>query len=127
MERENNKMREQGYRLLERRERWRGLFSQRERTAGTRADTELQPLGQGEPCNEPVEIKILQPHCYQSRAHHPMHILFEEQTLSFPSSSGERAPQCILCQETYLFLRQTRSTFSSPLLCFPPYASLFLT
>lgn len=85
MDEENNKLREQGYRLLERRVRW-GVLFQRESTVGTRAETELKPTGQGEPCKEPVEIKILQPYCYQSSAHHTMHILFEEQTLAFHSS-----------------------------------------
>lgn len=59
-----------------------GVLIQRESTVGTRAKTELQPSGQGEPCKEPVEIKILQPYCYQSSAHHTMHNLFEEQTLA---------------------------------------------
>lgn len=60
-----------------------GELIQRESTAGTRAKTELQPSGQGEPCKVPVEIKILQAYCYQSSAHHAMHILFEEQSLAF--------------------------------------------
>lgn len=71
-------------------------------------ETELQPSGQGEPCEQPVEIKILQPYCCQSSAHHVMHILFEEQTLL-----GLRAPQCIQCQETSLLLCKTLS-FNPP-------------
>lgn len=67
--------------MLERREKW-GVFIQRGSTVGTRAETELLASGQGEPCKEPVEIKILQPYCCQSSAHHAMHILFEEQTLA---------------------------------------------
>lgn len=81
MKGENNKWREQGYRLLERREKW-GVFIQRGSIVGTRAETELLPSGQGEPCKEPVEIKILQPYCCQSSVHRAMHILFEEQTLA---------------------------------------------
>lgn len=52
-------------------------------TVGKRAETELQPSGQGETCKDSVEIKILQPYCYQSSVHPAMHILFEEQTLAF--------------------------------------------
>lgn len=63
-----------------------GMFVQRESTVGTGAETELQPSGQGEPCKEPVEIKILQPYCYQNSAHHAIHILFVDQTLAFHSS-----------------------------------------
>lgn len=87
VEEENKKKQEQGYGLLERKERWGwgGSFRERalqEQEQRQNSSHQVKVI----PCKEPVEIKILQPYCYQSSAHRTMHILFEEQTLVFHSS-----------------------------------------
>lgn len=57
---------------------WREEKDLGESNVWRRAEAELQPLGQGEQCALPVEIKILQLYCYHSSARHGMHILFDE-------------------------------------------------
>lgn len=113
--------------------RW-GVFTRRGRTVGTRAETELQPSGQGEPCEEPVEIKILQAHCYRSSARHAMHILFEEQSRRSPHSSLRRCSTVHSVSGNFsLFLSLSlflhSSLLFSPPLCFVPLRvpPLFLT